>query len=612
MCILALVSFFPFLVYLALGIYTLSKNPSSILNRRFFISCMGFAIWALGFTLFYMTESIDSASFWIKFARIGFLIQPAALLLFFLALIKEKRRGLQNLLYIPSLFFILEYLSSNVVISNPGVRQLDVIPYEGPWWPFLLNAYCYSYTLISLLLVFIWGKMNPDKKKKQLVRWITGAFVLYVLSDSFCDLFLKNRPDIDHIFALFWAIPIWIIIERFDLMVLTPRRAADEILSNMKEFIFFINREGEITLSNKYTESSLGYGSSEICGKPVNSLFSDNSEMIEKIKNSKSIQIDYPGIYLKTQDDAPIPVTLSTSKIKDKLGNLLGTIILAKDIRQEISLHQEIEKCNAIEKELIREKEKAEKADHLKSAFLANMSHEIRTPMNGILGFAEILRKPNLSQEKKEKYLNVINSSGEHLLNLLNDIINISKIEAGQIELSESKIKLNDVLLNIASLFSTSKTNRKKTKVLVKISHEMLEEDPYILADGFRLKQILINLIGNAIKFSNPIDGKVEFGYEYINGTEEELHDNQASDHTHIRFFVSDNGIGLSPQQQELIFNRFVQADNSISKRYGGAGLGLAITKGLVDLFEGKIWVESKAGKGSTFFFTIPLNKVNS
>ncbi|MDP4188214.1 MAG: histidine kinase N-terminal 7TM domain-containing protein, partial [Bacteroidota bacterium] len=123
MCILTLVSFFPFLVYLALGIYTFSKNPNSILNRRFFISCMGFAVWALGFTLFYMAKNEDAASFWIKFARIGFLIQPAALLLFFMALIKEKRRWLQNLLYIPSLFFILEYLSSNVVISNPGVRQ---------------------------------------------------------------------------------------------------------------------------------------------------------------------------------------------------------------------------------------------------------------------------------------------------------------------------------------------------------------------------------------------------------------------------------------------------------------------------------------------------------
>ena len=237
--------------------------------------------------------------------------------------------------------------------------------------------------------------------------------------------------------------------------------------------------------------------------------------------------------------------------------------------------------------ELKQAKEKAELSDKLKSAFLANMSHEIRTPMNGILGFAELLKRPKLTGEKQKEYIDIIEKSGARMLTLLNDIISISKIESGQIEVSASVTNVNEVTGYIYSFFKPE----ADSKGIEFICKTVLPENKSVIrTDREKLEAILINIVKNAIKFTH--EGTVEFGYMKKN--------------TDLEFFVRDSGEGIQPEQQKIIFERFRQGNESHSRHYQGAGLGLAISKAYVEILGGEIRVESEPGKGSVFYFTIP------
>ncbi len=245
--------------------------------------------------------------------------------------------------------------------------------------------------------------------------------------------------------------------------------------------------------------------------------------------------------------------------------------------------------------ELIQAKEKAEESDRLKSAFLANMSHEIRTPLNGILGFTDILTDDSITTEKRKEFLKIINMNGKQLLAIINDIIDISKIEAGQVKIAKTKCFLNQFMYEIFTFFNAEIQSKCKNMVDLNLS---IPEERSILVyiDDIRVRQVLHNLLGNAMKFTRK--GKIEFGYtvdpeNYI-----------------ITFFVNDTGIGLSDEKIHVIFERFRQADDTTTRNYGGTGLGLAISKGLVELMGGKIWAVSQEKIGSTFSFTIPFNPV--
>lgn len=243
------------------------------------------------------------------------------------------------------------------------------------------------------------------------------------------------------------------------------------------------------------------------------------------------------------------------------------------------------------EETLQEAKSKAEESDRLKSLFLSNMSHEIRTPMNAIVGFAEMLQDTDLNREQKNKFLDVIIKSGDNLLRLINDIIDISKIEAGQLKFDYSDCLVNEMITDLETFFKQEMARQKKEhlNLFVQLGHP--ESDFAIYTDSFRLKQILNNLIGNAIKFTD--EGFIEFGYKINQGI--------------IEFFVRDSGIGIAPDKQKLIFERFGQVQEAISRNLSGTGLGLTISKNLVELLGGKIWVDSIPGEGSTFYFTLPL-----
>ena len=246
-----------------------------------------------------------------------------------------------------------------------------------------------------------------------------------------------------------------------------------------------------------------------------------------------------------------------------------------------------------INKELCIAKENSEENDRLKSAFLANMSHEIRTPMNGILGFASLLKKKNLTDEKQHEYIDIIEKSGARMLKIINDIIDVSKIESGLMEILISKTNINEQIEYIYTFFKPEVDDKG---LQLSFKNNLPSEKAFIKTDKEKVYAILLNLVKNAVKYTNK--GSIEFGYILkTNGEPFE-----------IEFYVKDTGIGIAKKRQGAIFERFIQADISDKQALQGAGLGLTITKAYVKMLDGKIWVESEEGKGSIFYFTIPYN----
>ncbi|MCD4745246.1 MAG: response regulator [Bacteroidales bacterium] len=274
----------------------------------------------------------------------------------------------------------------------------------------------------------------------------------------------------------------------------------------------------------------------------------------------------------------------------------MGNTLTYEDIEQKIKELEYKNKILSSKNTLYEKLEQAEKtikevedSNKLKTSFLINMSHEIRTPLNSIIGFSNLLAGPDLTLSQKNEYINYIISNSNTLLHLLDDIINISRIEAGQLTIDKTECYINGLLGEIFTNFS--KISKNKKNIELKLNPFLKVQDFSIFSDPVRIKQIFTNLLDNAFKYTKS--GYIEFGYTI-------------KDKETIRFFVKDTGVGIPKDKFEIIFEMFKQANYSATKEYDGSGLGLAISKKLVELLDGKIWVESIVDKGSTFYFTLP------
>jgi signal transduction histidine kinase/CheY-like chemotaxis protein len=244
----------------------------------------------------------------------------------------------------------------------------------------------------------------------------------------------------------------------------------------------------------------------------------------------------------------------------------------------------------------ITERRYALESDRLKSAFLANMSHELRTPMNAIIAFSTFLKDPELSNEKRDEYTNYVTTAGDTLLHLVDDIIDSAKIESKQLTINHIRCNITDLLFELREIFNEIRNKKQRSHIEMRLSETSRQNDVYIVTDPFRLKQVLSNLLENALKFTT--EGFVEFGY--------------VIEEKSVTFFVKDTGIGIPKDKFEYIFQRFSQIEYTVKDTFRGTGLGLSITKNLVELLGGNIWVESEIGTGSTFYFTVPSEKIES
>ena len=315
----------------------------------------------------------------------------------------------------------------------------------------------------------------------------------------------------------------------------------------------------------------------------------------ESLKNLESKGVDisnieskiWVGVPLKIQND--VVGAIAVHSFSNENIYVKDDLQLLEFVANQISFT--VQRKNA-DNELKKALVKAQESDKLKSAFLANMSHEIRTPMNGIIGFSELFLDSELSANERKEYAKIVINSSKQLLSIVNDILDISKIEAGVVKLNYGNVNLNELL---GELFLFYNSIAKEKKLKLNYNTVLEDADSNILIDKTKLNQVLTNLLSNAFKFTES--GEISFGYKV--------------DNDQLKFYVKDTGIGIDKELQSKIFERFIQANVELNKRNKGTGLGLAISKKFIELFKGEMWIESSK-KGTTVFFTIPFNKVDS
>ncbi|MFH0758606.1 MAG: PAS domain S-box protein [Bacteroidota bacterium] len=335
-----------------------------------------------------------------------------------------------------------------------------------------------------------------------------------------------------------------------------------------------------------------GYSEEELLDQPARMLYMSDNDY-EYVGREKYGQIARKGTGTietrwKCKDGSVRDILLSSTPI-DAGDPLRGVTFTAMDITERKKAEQDLIAKN---QELIQARDKAEESDRLKTAFLTNMSHEIRTPMNGILGFTSLLENPSLSTETMNYYIDIIKKSGERLLGTVNDLIDISKLEAGLVKIVISDTYINELLDTLYNFFEREAHAKGLRISCVKT---IQNQQVRIRADEQKLNSVLTNLVKNAIKYTHK--GSVEFGYRGVTVKNKPM----------LEFYTRDTGIGIPADRQQAVFNRFEQADIEDSNVYEGSGLGLAIAKSLVEMMGGEIWLKSEVDKGTTFFFTIPL-----
>ena len=411
--------------------------------------------------------------------------------------------------------------------------------------------------------------------------------------------------------------------ELAQLKLMEYERRFTQILESGNIVSLMLNNDGTINFCNDYLLRITGYEREEVMGGnwfdifvpldergKLQQLFSEGLIIKEFSKNHEN------KIITKAGDE--LNILWYNIALKSDEEQLLGTASIGVNITESKKHEQMLEEKNAkiegqnealkkINRELQFAKERAEESDHLKSAFLANMSHEIRTPMNSILGFSDLLKESKLTSDKQQQYIEVIEHSGKRMLNIINDILIISKIESGTVDIYNAEFNVNEQIESIYALF---KEEIAKKGINFSYINTLPDNDAFIKSDGEKIYAVLINLVKNAIKFTYK--GTITVGYNL------KKNDKFAE----MEFFVKDTGVGVLYEKQEIIFERFRQGSESLTRNYEGAGLGLPISKAFVEMLGGKIWVESNKenhalgsavnNKGTTiFYFTIPVEIKN-
>ncbi|SNR39442.1 ATP-binding protein [Lutibacter flavus] len=408
--------------------------------------------------------------------------------------------------------------------------------------------------------------------------------------------FIETNENGTHYFKIKDVFHTQTYKQKFELARLEAIKTSEEVKLNEAKYrtltnispvgVFHTRVDGFTTFVNPRWCEISGLSKDEALGNGwMQAVHPDDIEIIKKGWELATVQ--------KRKSQTQYRFLLKDGTIKWVLGLAVPELNSKNEIIGYVGTITDITDLKIYQQEQIILKEKAEESNRLKSAFLANMSHEIRTPMNGILGFSDLLKNANISNEEQQNYIRIIEKSGTRMLNIINDIINISKIESGLMEIILEEMNINEQIEYIYTFF---KPEVEAKGIKFSFKNGLPADESIIKVDREKFISILTNLIKNAIKYSEK--GSIEFGY--------------VKKKEFLEFYVKDTGIGIPEERQKAIFERFIQADIEDKMARQGAGLGLAISKAYIELLGGKLWVESKKNQGSNFYFTIPYsNNIN-
>jgi PAS domain S-box-containing protein len=468
----------------------------------------------------------------------------------------------------------------------------------------------------------LWRRFRPNwKTKNSYLELLTMGFLVH-LTMSLCAIFLPGNMILSTLKTI--SLPLIFIYTPATMMLgiimlnqyknwqnrlaqiklEESERRFSQILESGNIVSILLDTDENITFCNDYFLEITGYTRNEIIGKNWLSIFIPENikeevlQMFSEGIRNKNIKKNYENQILTKSGDL-LYVSWVNILMRSDENEITGIASIGvnltdrrlyedKLLEKNAEIELQNEKYRQINLELMKAKEKAEESDRLKSSFLSNMSHEIRTPMNGILGFIDLMKRPKLTGELQQEYLAIIEQSGKRMLNIINDIVTISKIESGIMEVKLNNSEINEQMDYIYTFFKPE-TDLKGIQLVC--NRNLPSNEAIVYTDSEKLYAILTNLVKNAIKFTE--EGSIEFGYE----KKGEL----------LEFYVKDTGIGMNPEQNKIIFERFRQGNETLTRNYEGAGLGLSIAKSYVEMLGGEIWIESEESKGSTFYFTIPF-----
>ena len=523
-----------------------------------------------------MTQKI----FWSKLEYSGGLATPVLYLIFVLRFTgREKVLSLRNILLlflIPVFTFVLTLTNEQHFLIWSGFSAISektnlMEYYHGIWFWIGYIAYSYLLLLLSAIILIRFIILHDKAFRSQAIIVFAGGLIPWIVSI----IYLSGKSPVPGLdltpfsITLSGTLAAYAILNfRFLDLVPVARETLVEILP---DGIMAVDSQNRIQDINKTAFEFLAIKNNHVIGLPVDSIDSTRKPLLISVVDHSPVEL----IEIRDKDDIK-----TYSIIKQPIKNQPGSrLVIIRDIS---SLKQ-------AEKELIVAKERAEESDKLKSAFLANMSHEIRTPLNGILGFTELLKMSDVSAQQQNDYLNIIKKGGDRMLSIINDIIDISRIESGQIKVALSETNINDQLEFIFAFFNPDAQAKGISLIFKNASSD---EVTVIVSDKEKIYAILANLVKNAIKFTRS--GFVEFGYTKKENSYE--------------FYVKDTGIGIRFDQRDVIFERFRQGSESLTRNYEGTGLGLSISKAYAEMLGGNIWFESEFGKGSVFYFNLPIS----
>ncbi len=595
------------IIYLFGALYSILIKPGNPKSILFLLLNLALAVWSFAYTLFFISADKELAIFWYRFASFGYCTYYAfAIHLTFLFYIK-------NSIFISYIirFFYLSCIPFIILFFVNDLNMFTFFKLNGVWNYYLnyMPLWYLMYLLISLVpliillypyVCFIKKNKSPVSKKKYTIIFYTHLISL--LAGIFTNIIstalnLTLVFPMAHVFSLVYILGLSYLVKNHSLINLTPAIAADQILSKIVDMIILTDPNGNITEVNESLKNTLGYTDKDLIGRKI-SFLSPNTDFLTPhfvLNNNSDNNIS--GFNIITKLNTHIPVKLSISTIFDDNFAFIGNVYIFQDMRLVVQLKSEITNKDILAESLLKKNEQLEELDKLKSDFLCNVSHELRTPLNLLLSSLKLslLKLDNSGQASNPqqiyKLFEVMNQNCYRLTKVINNIIDITKIDAGYFELN----LLNHNIVNVVEEITLTTAAYTKNRGINFIFDTEVEE--LILAcDAERIQRVLLNLFSNSVKFTQP-GGEI-----FVNMS---IKDN------FVQISVKDTGMGISHDKQQLIFERFIQVDRSLTRLQEGSGIGLSLVKSLVELHKGTISVESELNNGSTFIVSLPIYILN-